>query len=222
MRSKYFKLVFVSISAFIFACLIHVSNTHVNFTPDSVSANSTLDQKLESSNKITLLQNFFSYSTSYDIKIKDKTVGHITGDFYHPFGDTLRITDMHNKTIYSEEQQSRWLNMSFNRGGVFKTKSGNSDGAIEENFTFMNHEFQIYNKKGKSVGLSTKDPWHLMSNVYNLTDNNDTNIISGEAEQYHINKQIVIHRKAKSKDISMKKAILIMTIEEAIEEKDND
>lgn len=207
------------ISVFLFSVLVTLL---ISGYSNTISADTSLDQKIESSKKITLRQNFFSYSTSYDILIKGQTVGHITGDFYHPFGDTLRITDMHDTTIYSEEQQSRWLSLSINRSGMFRNAKGQSEGSIEENNTFMNHEFQIYDEKGKSIGTSTKDPWHFMSKTYTIKDNNDNEMISGETENYHITKQIVIQKHKSSKNISMKKAMLIMTIEEAIEEKDDE
>ena len=66
-----------------------------------VSPAQQLDSQIESAKNIKLIQKFFSFSTSYDIVINGDVVGHIKGDFYHPFGDDLKIQTLSGKTIYS-------------------------------------------------------------------------------------------------------------------------
>lgn len=190
-----------------------------------VSADSIddLNSKIEHANKIELEQNFFAFSTSYDIIIKGDVVGTLTGDFYHPFGDTLKIKTLDDKTTYSEIQQSRWMNMSINRGGVFKDRNNKQIGAIKEvPFQLFSHQFNIYNEKGNKVGSSYKDPFHLASNHYLIKNKSGGTVFKGVTDSFRINKTIDIKRIKKSKDVTMKKALIIMAIEEAIEEKDKD
>lgn len=209
---KYFKKTLVVITITIMTLL--------NVTSVSADTNNkvSLDQQIEQAHKIKLVQKFFSFSTSYDIIIKGETVGQIKGDFFHPFGDTLRIIDHDNNTIYSEQQQSRWMNLSLTRGGVFINQNDQTDGAIrEEMFMLFNHQFRIFNSNGQHIGQSYQDPWHFFSTYYKITNKNKDTVIQGEMESLHLTKQITVS-KIKASKISMKQALIIMTIEEAIDD----
>ena len=196
-----------------------LSIVFVNHVSASQSNEESLDQQIESAKNIKLVQKFFSFSTSYDIIIDGDVVGHIKGDFFHPFGDDLKIQTLDGQTIYAEHQQRRLLNLSLTRGGVFINKSGNIDGAIrEEMFWLFEHQFKIYDQDGHHVGQSYQDPWHFFSTIYKITDSKDKPIIQGKMESLHLTKQIKVSRIKSSKKISMKQALIIITVEEAIDD----
>lgn len=199
--------------------IVMLSIISVNHVNASQSNEKSLDQQIESAKNIKLVQRFFSFSTSYDIIIDGDVVGHIKGDFFHPFGDDLKIQTLDGQTIYAEHQQRRLLHLSLTRGGVFINKSGNIDGAMrEEMFWLFKHQFKIYNQDGHYIGRSYQDPWHFFSTVYKITDSKDKPIIQGKTEFLHLTKQIKVSRIKSSKKISMKQALIIMTIEEAIDD----
>ena len=211
------KTMIVTILAFI---LMSAGNISAN---DNISSAQQLDNQIESTKNITLVQKFFSFSTSYDIVIDGKVVGHIKGDFYHPFGDDLKIQTLSGTTIYSEQQQRRLLNMSIPRGGVFVNQDDQPDGAIrEELFMLFLHQFKIFDQDGHHVGQSYQDPWHFFSTYYKIVNKKNQTIISGKAEVLHATTQIKVRRLSSSKTVSMKQALLIMTIEEAIAEANSD
>lgn len=186
---------------------------------DEVSPAQQLDNQIESAKNIKLVQKFFSFSTSYDIVIDGDVVGHIKGDFYHPFGDDLKIQTLSGKTIYSEQQQRRLLNLSITRGGVFVNQDDQPVGAIrEEMFMLFSHQFKIFDQDGHHIGQSYQDPWHFFSKYYKIVNKKNKTIISGKSESLHLTTQIKVQRIAASKTVSMKQALLIMTIEEAIDE----
>lgn len=204
------------IIAMMFSITMSFSTASAN---DNVSPAQQLDNQIESAKNIKLVQKFFSFSTSYDIVIDGDVVGHIKGDFYHPFGDDLKIQTLSGKTIYSEQQQRRLLNLSIARGGVFVNQDDQPVGAIrEEMFMLFSHQFKIFDQDGHHIGQSYQDPWHFFSKYYKIVNKKNKTIISGKSESLHLTTQIKVQRVASSKTVSMKQALLIMTIEEAIDE----
>lgn len=211
------KTMIVTILGFI---LISVGDASAN---DNLSSAQQLDNQIESAKNIKLVEKFFSFSTSYDIVIDGKVIGHIKGDFYHPFGDDLKIQTLSGTTIYSEHQQRRLLNLSITRGGVFVNQDNQPDGAIrEELFMLFSHQFKIFDQDGNHVGRSYQDPWHFFSTYYKVVNKKNQTLVSGKAESLHVTTQIKVRRLSSSKTVSMKQALLIMTIEEAITEANSD
>jgi len=216
-KINYTKIIIVMMFSF---AMMSFSTVSAN---GDVSPAQQLDSQIESAKNIKLIQKFFSFSTSYDIVIDDNVVGHIKGDFYHPFGDDLKIQTLSGKTIYSEQQQRRLLNLSIARGGVFVNQNDQPVGAIrEEMFMLFSHQFKIFDQDGQHVGQSYQDPWHFFSKYYKIVNKKNKTIISGKSESLHLTTQIKVRRMSSSKTVSMKQALLIMTIEEAIDEANSD
>lgn len=212
-KINYTKLIIVMLFSF---AMMSFSTVSAN---DEASPAQQLDKQIESAKNIKLIQKFFSFSTSYDIVIDGDVVGHIKGDFYHPFGDDLKIQTLSGETIYSEQQQRRLLNLSITRGGVFVNQDNQPVGAIrEEMFMLFSHQFKIFDQDGHHVGQSYQDPWHFFSKYYKIVNKKNESIISGKSESLHLTTQIKVQRVAPSNTVSMKQALLIMTIEEAIDE----
>lgn len=212
-KINYAKIIIVMLFSF---AMMSFSTASAN---DKVSPAQQLDNQIESAKNIKLIQKFFSFSTSYDIVINGDVVGHIKGDFYHPFGDDLKIQTLSGETIYSEQQQRRLLNLSITRGGVFVNQDDQPVGAIrEEMFMLFSHQFKIFDQDGHHIGQSYQDPWHFFSKYYKIVNKKNKTIISGKSESLHLTTQIKVQRVTPSNTVSMKQALLIMTIEEAIDE----
>lgn len=178
-----------------------------------------LDTTLEQAQEVTLVQKFFRLSTSYDVRVAGKSVGTLTGDFWHPFGDTLALETPAGDVAYREHQSRRLLALSIARGGVFATADGTYDGALREKvWALFFHQYQFLDKSGDVVGQSRRNPFHLFATSYRITDNNGKRLYTATTERWHLTKQIKIKQVRSSKQINMKKAVMVTAIEEAINE----
>lgn len=178
-----------------------------------------LDEQLEQAKKVELVQKFFRLSTSYDIKIDGKVVGTLTGDFWHPFGDSLKIESSDGTVIYSEQQSRRMLSLSIARGGVFYNQAGEFDGALRENvWALFWHQYQVLDKSGTVIASSRRNPWQLFSTSYQVKDTQGAKLYRATTERWHLTKQIKIERLGDGDKVSMKQMLIVTAIEEAIAE----
>ena len=178
-----------------------------------------LDTTLEQAQEVTLVQKFFRLSTSYDVRVAGKSVGTLTGDFWHPFGDTLALETPAGDVAYREHQSRRLLALSIARGGVFATADGTYDGALREKvWALFFHQYQFLDKSGDVVGQSRRNPFHLFATSYRITDNTGKRLYTATTERWHLTKQIKIKQVRSSKQINMKKAVMVTAIKEAIDE----
>lgn len=195
--------------------LITPTVAHASTSDQRIDA---LDTQLENANTVTLKEKFFRLSTEYEILIKNKKVGSIQGDFWHPLGDTIRIETTKGDIVYSEEQSRRLLHLSIKRGGIFYDKNDNFDGSIEEKpFNLFFHQFEITDHNTNVSGNSFKDPWHFFRDIYLIKNNENKTIFNATASHTHLTTHIKIRKLQPDSDISMKKAMIITAIEEAIE-----
>ncbi|MEY4664100.1 hypothetical protein FO439_04785 [Weissella cibaria] len=143
-----------------------------------------LDTTLEQAQEVTLVQKFFRLSTSYDVRVAGKSVGTLTGDFWHPFGDTLALETPAGDVAYREHQSRRLLALSIARGGVFATADGTYDGALREKvWALFFHQYQFLDKSGDVVGQSRRNPFHLFATSYRITDNNGKRLYTATTER---------------------------------------
>ncbi|UOX37786.1 hypothetical protein [Weissella cibaria] len=165
------------------------------------------------------MQKFFRLSTSYDVRVAGKSVGTLTGDFWHPFGDTLALETPDGDVAYREHQSRRLLALSIARGGVFATADGTYDGALRKKvWALFFHQYQFLDKAGDVVGQSRRNPFHLFATSYRITDNTGKRLYTATTERWHLTKQIKIKQVRSSKQINMNKAVMVTAIEEAIGE----
>lgn len=93
------------------------------------------------------------------------------------------------------------------------------DGALREKvWALFFHQYQFLDKAGDVVGQSRRNPFHLFATSYRITDNNGKRLYTATTERWHLTKQIKIKQVRSSKQINMKKAVMVTAIEEAIDE----
>ena len=203
----------LGLSLVVVTAMILFTTSNVQAADQETERIKQLDTTLEQAQEVTLVQKFFRLSTSYDVRVAGKSVGTLTGDFWHPFGDTLALETPAGDVAYREHQSRRLLALSIARGGVFATADGTYDGALREKvWALFFHQYQFLDKSGDIVGQSRRNPFHLFATSYRITDNNGKRLYTATTERWHLTKKNKNTQVRSSNQINMNKAFMVKEI----------
>lgn len=172
---------------------------------------------------ITVKENHLSFGKDYEIYVNDEQVAEVKGKFLNSFGDEFVMTDMNDKFMIKEEQIKRW-GMKYTRTAVIKDADEQVVGHIAEKtdtkLFSIGYYFHFLDKNKKQLGVSDQINFSAFKKN-NFFDNNG-NVDYFVKEKFGVFSDTYELEVKDKKDIPLLHAILMVCIEDAIKDSEED
>ncbi|MHA7611938.1 hypothetical protein ACX2QB_06260 [Weissella viridescens] len=187
--------------------------------PKPASADLTADLN-RPNQTIELRENLSFKHNNYDIKLDGEKVGYVTGDFFHPFGDTISIHDNSGKVIYSERQQRRRWSFSLVRQGSFYDKNHQFAGKMKAPFwQFFTKNYRLYDSNGKQIGKSTQNNWkNILHHTYDIKSGGQ--VVWQGRNSVHVVRDTVYLKHLHNSKVPAEQAIIVTLVHQAVSHAD--